>query len=260
MSFKNTKLFFKAADTNINREIGIMSDKIILNPFTGTALSASDILQLDANQDGIVSSEELYSNAEFIAKYTSEDSEGDVQIEEGDYDNLKDAASGIFSIMKSPFIALGGTIKGGFEGLVGVGGYIGNTCKGLGIGIWNMAKGTVSGVGNLLNGVFGGVKSFGSGLVNGWKQIFNGNIGQGLVTFAKGIGNAIWQPIKGVGKAVAAVGKGIAKGAKAIGEGIVDGAKALGKGVAKAAKAVGKGIANAAKAIGKGLKKIFSGW
>lgn len=242
--------------------IGIMSDRIVINPFTNTALSASEILQLDANQDGIVSSDELYSNAEFIAKYTSEDAEGDVQIEEkeGDFDNIKDFGSGLWTIARAPFEAIAGSVKGGIAFTGGVLTHVGSVIGGAASGGWTILKGIGGYFGHTFNGAIGGVKSLFGGFFGGFGQIFKGNILGGIGTIFKGIGNSIWQPIKGIGKGIAAVGKGIVNGVKKVGKGIVNGVKAVGEGIGKAAKAVGKGIANAAKAIGKGIKKIFSGW
>lgn len=243
-----------------NRDISIMTDNIKINPFTNIALSAAEIQQLDANNDGIVTKQELYSNTEFIAKYASQDAEGDVQIENEDSTGLATVAAGTWELAKSPVPLIGGAIKGGVSIISGVAQQIWSVGKGSVTGCWELVKGVGGFLGNTINGGLRGVKSVFNGFINGWGQIFKGNIFGGLGSMIKGVGNLIWQPIKGIGKGIAAVGKGIINGVKKVGKGIVNGVKKVGEGIGKAAKAIGKGIGKAAKAIGKGIKKIFSGW
>ncbi len=59
-----------------------MVDGVNFNPFTGKALSAEEIQQLDANKDGIVSYEELQDNMSWLASQAPDD-EGEVQIDDG---------------------------------------------------------------------------------------------------------------------------------------------------------------------------------
>ena len=59
-----------------------MVDGVNFNPFTGKALSAEEIQQLDANKDGIVSYEELQDNMSWLVSQAPDD-EGEVQIDDG---------------------------------------------------------------------------------------------------------------------------------------------------------------------------------
>ena len=58
-----------------------MVDGVNFNPFTGKALTAEEIQKLDANRDGVVSSEEFTANISWISQ--GQDVEGEVQIDEG---------------------------------------------------------------------------------------------------------------------------------------------------------------------------------
>lgn len=168
-----------------------MTDNIKINPFTNTALSAEEILQLDTNQDGVVSVDELYSNTAFISKYTTQDAEGEVEIEEANEPSIKNFAGGCWEFLKAPMHNIWGGIKGGAHFIAGIGLYSWNVIKGIGLGAWDMIKGIGNGAYSFLNGSFQGVTSLFGGIVKGWGQIFKGNILNGIGTIFKGIGNAI---------------------------------------------------------------------
>ena len=57
-----------------------MTDNVRFNPFTGQAFSSGEIKKLDTNNDGAISSDELWSNINFVSGYQEQDTEGEVQI------------------------------------------------------------------------------------------------------------------------------------------------------------------------------------
>ncbi len=205
-----------------------MVDGINFNPFTGDKFTSLDIKELDTNNDGIVTMEELESNVSFISKYQQQDEEGEVAIEENnqssalqDYgQGLKEltvgTSTGFWSGMIESFKGLAQTAKGNLQ--VAVAPFM---------GLYESAKNNIKGIGYL----------------------FTGKIGKGLKYMGKSMLSLVTAPMKWIGK-----------GIKTVAKGIVNVTKGMCKGIGKAVKAVGKGIANIGKAIGKGIKKIFSGW
>lgn len=250
-----------------------MTDRVNLNPFTGLAFTASEIKELDTNNDGIITSDEFDSNVNFISRYEQQDAEGDVQIDDGKKEDsaAKMMLDGSWSITRGAVDPAVSTLKSAGNLAEGVGGAVVETVKGGFEGaksFWGGAAGMVS---STVGGYWGGISGLVSGFWGGVGNIFRGNIFKGFGSIFGGVAKFLYKPILGIGKGilkfgkgcfglVSNIGKGIFKAAKKTVKSIGKGISTLANGVASGVKAVGKGIANVGKAIGKGIKKIFKGW